>query len=88
MIERPLNKRALSVTGPLVRAATITPNDTADLAFETRALLIGRGGDVTLTTAHGDTVILKNRIAGVMYPIAAQRVHQTDTSAAEIVGLA
>ena len=88
MIERPLNTRALSATGPLVRAAVITPNDTTDLAFETRALLIGRGGDLALTTANGDVVTLKNLIARVVYPFAAQRVHQTGTSAAEIVGLA
>lgn len=72
---------------PATRAAEVTPNDSTDLTYTSRALYVGGSGDVTLTTAGGDTVTLVGVPAGTILPIRAARVWATDTDATSIVSI-
>ncbi|MEO0369816.1 MAG: hypothetical protein AAF231_00025 [Pseudomonadota bacterium] len=76
-----------TLTAPAAAAETITPSDTQDLAFVTRALYVGQGGDVAVELKSGDSVVLRNMQASVIYPLRVMRVLATGTTAADIVGL-
>jgi hypothetical protein len=62
-----------------------TASDSADLPFNTRALVVGVAGNVKLTDPDGntDTFALP---AGVI-PIRAQRIWSTGTTATGLVGV-
>lgn len=77
--------RESSLDSPARRAEAVTPNDAADLPNFSRALYVGEGGDIRLTTVGGDTVTLS--AATGFLPICAARVHATGTSATSIVAL-
>lgn len=78
--------------GPGVLAEEVTPSDAADLTVLARGLYIGGAGDVAVHMRGeegGPTVITyTNLLAGVIYPIAAQRVMATGTTATAIVAMA
>jgi hypothetical protein len=73
---------------PAFDAASVTPNDGADLAFTARALYVGGAGDVT-AILKGDAVAVtfKNVAGGTILPVAARRVMSTGTTATFIVAL-
>ncbi|MEM9809700.1 MAG: hypothetical protein AAF788_00590 [Pseudomonadota bacterium] len=73
---------------PPSRGAAITPNDSADLPFAIRGLMVGGAGDVSVVTSAGDTVSLPALQPGVQYAILATRIRASGTSATGIVGLA
>jgi hypothetical protein len=67
----------------------ITPSDTTELPFVTRAVYVGATGDITARLA-GDTgsVTLKAVPAGSTLPIRARQIYATGTTAAlPLVGL-
>lgn len=72
---------------PVENAFSITPDDDNDLADDTRGLYVGVSGDVKLTLVGGTTVTLKALAAGVVHPLRVKRVHDTDTTATDIVGV-
>lgn len=72
---------------PATRLAAITPSDSQDLAFATRAVTVAQAGSVRLTTVGGDTGTLY-LLAGVPFPIRVNRIWATGTTATGIVGLA
>jgi len=78
---------ALGLTAPATRAETVVPNDGADLTRVTRALFVGQTGNVRLRTVEGDVVTLANCQGGVFYPIRADRILATGTTASDLVGL-
>jgi len=88
MPDNSFKSHARGISGPLTRAAQITPSDTTDLSFHTRAVLLGQGGDIAVRTVDGDAITLPALRAGVIYPIAIDRVEQTGTTAGQIVALA
>lgn len=73
------------VEGPVVDAAAVTPSDTTDLAFVTRALYVGVAGDVVVITQKGTTVTLGSLAAGMWHPIRVSRVLATGTTAGAIL---
>lgn len=75
-------------TGPSESAFAITPSDTVDLTYPTRALYVGTGGDIKVLL-WGDTiaVILANVLGGSCLPLAVKRIYATDTGASDLVGL-
>ena len=75
------------LTSPATAAEAVTPDDGADLAFVTRAVYVGQGGDMNITLKSGDTIVLRGIQAGVIYPLRAVRVLATGTTATDIVGL-
>jgi hypothetical protein len=71
---------------PASRLVAVTPSDSADLAFVSRALNVAVAGPVRLTTLGGDTVTVQIA-AGIAFPVRAQRVWQTGTTATGIVAM-
>ena len=68
-------------------AFTITPHNTDELAFVTRAIYVGTTGDVKVTTKTGNTVIFVGVPAGQILPVRAKIVFATLTTASNLVGL-
>tara|TARA_R110002020_G_scaffold70385_5_gene182645 strand:- start:6839 stop:7312 length:474 start_codon:yes stop_codon:yes gene_type:complete len=50
-------------------------------------LYIGSGGDVSLLTASGDSVIFKGLVTGQFVPVQTLRVNSASTTAADIIAL-
>jgi hypothetical protein len=65
----------------------ITPSDTNELPFVTRAVYAGGTGDITARLA-GDagSVTFKAVSVGTMLPIRARQIYATGTTASLIVG--
>ena len=83
----PFEHHAVGLTAPATDAQAIAPSDGTDLPVVTRAIFVGQSGNLRVVTAGGDTVVLANVLAGVIYPIRAARVLQTGTTASDLVGL-
>lgn len=75
------------LTTPAVAAEAASPSDTLDMEFVTRAIYVGQGGDMNVMLKSGDTVLMRNMQAGVIYPLRVIRVLATGTTAVDIVGL-
>jgi len=73
---------------PATNAFAITPNDSTQLTFTTRALYVGGAGNVVVRLS-GDTanVTLVGVVAGTILPIRAILVAATSTTATNIIGL-
>ncbi len=65
-------------------AFAVTPSDSTVIAFT--YLYVGTGGDVTVTTVHGETVTYKNVYSGGYVWVRGTQVKSTGTNAADIVG--
>lgn len=72
---------------PAEHAIEVTPNDSADLAVECRALYIGADGNVQVDMVGGETVTFIGLKGGTVYPIRVARVYSTDTTATDIIAL-
>lgn len=73
---------------PAIVAEEVTPSDSADLSIEARGLYIGGAGNVAcVLRGVAGTITFVGLLAGVVYPIMAQRVRATDTTATNIVAL-
>lgn len=72
-----------SVTSPPERALAVTPSDTVDLPFVSRAIYVGTAGNLRVLTLEGDDVTYAN-IAGTKV-IRVKRVYATGTTAADII---
>ena len=83
-----LDDRASGLTSPALYGFAITPDDNQDLARDTRALMVGAAGDVRVTLISGDQLVLPSLLPGAQYALRVRRVHASDTTAAQIVGLA
>ena len=68
---------------PPTHSFVITPSDTTELPFVTRAVYVGAAGDITARLA-GDTgsVTFKAVQAGSTLPIRARQIFATGTTAA------
>ena len=77
---------ATTIVGPADEIFDITPNDSADLAWATRAINVAVSGTVRVTTVSNTTATLYVA-AGIAFPIRAKRVFATGTAATGIVGL-
>ena len=65
------------LSGPAVRAFAITPNNTTDLAYVTRAIYCGAAGDLTVTLlgmVDGNFCTFTGVAAGTMFPLRVKRV--------------
>jgi len=65
----------------------ITPSDDDNLEHATRGIYIGTAGNIKLTTTNGKTGTFVNVAAGSILPIQAIKVFETDTNAANLVGV-
>lgn len=78
------DSHAKGLESPLSSAAQVTPTDAADLSHVSRALFVGAGGDLRVTTMDGQTVTFGGMAPG-WHPIRVRRVLATGTTAAAIV---
>jgi len=65
----------------------VTPSDTTDIGFVTRAVWVGGAGNLSVTLESGAKVLLSGITAGSMLPIKALRLWATDTTATLLVAL-
>ncbi len=75
------------LTSPADNAAAVTPSDSTDLAYTSRALYIGGSGNVVVTMAGGGDVTFSAVTAGAILPIRVTRVKATNTTATSIINL-
>lgn len=70
-------------------AVAITPNNDNNLAtIPTRGIYVGVSGNIKVDMATtGTAIIFKNLAAGVVHPIAVNRIYATDTTATDIVAV-
>lgn len=78
--------RSSGLESPAYHSAEIVPNDSTDLSTDARALYVGTGGDVRVTTSGGDTVTFRNVPAGIL-PVRIRRVFALGTTAADLVAV-
>jgi hypothetical protein len=67
--------------------AAVTPSDSVDLAYITRAIYVGGAGDVSVLNASGATVVFTAVPAGTVLPISTARIRASGTGATAIVAL-
>ncbi|MEP3638196.1 MAG: hypothetical protein ABJN14_13165 [Paracoccaceae bacterium] len=77
---------APGLESPATHLVAVTPSDTVDLTFVSRAINVGQSGYVRLTTTGGETETIYIA-AGGAFPIRATRVWATGTTAAALVVL-
>lgn len=74
-----------TLTDPASAAEEVIPGQ--PLAFISRGLYLGRGGDVRLMLADGHVVTLRNMSEGIVYPLRVRQVFEDGTTAGDIVAL-
>ena len=65
----------------------ITPHDSNELAYFTRGIYVGIGGDVVLTSVNDETVTFVGVAGGSVLPVRAKILKSTGTTATNIIGL-
>lgn len=75
-----------SLSSPPSHVLDVTPDDTTDLPVASRALNVAETGTVQVTTVGGTTATV-TIAAGSTFPIRAQRVWATGTTATGIMAM-
>ncbi|MEM7685933.1 MAG: hypothetical protein ACFB03_09465 [Paracoccaceae bacterium] len=78
--------RSSGLESPGYDAISVTPSDSNDLTFTSRALYVGVSGDLRVLTAGGSTVTFTNVAEGLL-PMRVSRVLSSGTTAADIVAI-
>ena len=77
-----------SVTSPSRDWFDIAPSDGSDLGFIPKAIYVGTGGDLVVSSARTNSeVIFRNVPSGSVLDIRPAAVRETGTTAADLVGL-
>lgn len=88
MPKNAFNATVPGYSAPASGAATVTPNDAADLAVAPcRSLFVGTGGTIVVDTVDGDTSVPLLVPTGFILPLFVTRVRNTGTTADDIVAL-
>ena len=73
---------------PAVNGFAVTPSDSADFAFATRAIYVGGAGTVVAVLfPSGAVLTFVGATAGSILPVRASRVNSTGTTATSLLGL-
>lgn len=75
------------LSNPAEHVEAVTPHNTNELTYVTRALWIGTGGDITVVTKNDETVQFTNVPDGTLLPVRVKQVKATGTDADDIVAL-
>lgn len=81
----PFAAKVVGLSDPPMNAVLITPDDSNNLATTCRCFLAGSDGNVKVTTAGGQTLLLTGLKSGVVYPFRCQRIWSTTTTVTNIV---
>lgn len=77
-----------SVTSPSRDWFDIAPSDNVDLSFVPKAIYVGTGGDLVVSSARTNSeVVFRNVPSGAILDIRPAAVRETGTTAADLVGL-
>lgn len=72
----------------VIGAATVTPNDSTDLAKgRTKGVYVGTAGDLAVTMNDGTNVTFSGLAAGVVHYISVSRIKATGTTATNIIAI-
>jgi hypothetical protein len=78
----------ISLNSPAANSLAITPHDTNELAYVSRGLFVGTGGNIALKLDNdSSSVILYNVQNGCVLPLRAKLILSTGTTASNIVAL-
>ena len=72
---------------PHSNAVVVSPSDSADLGYVTRAVYVGTTGNMKVTMQDSGTVLFTGIPAGTTLPIRASRIWSTTTTASTIIAL-
>jgi hypothetical protein len=76
------------LTSPADNAVAVTPHNSTDLTYASRALYIGGAGNVSVEMVGGQSaVVFVGLPAGTILPIRVTRVNSTSTTATSIVAI-
>lgn len=75
---------AEGLNSPPQHLAAVIPSDTADIPTASRGLNVATSGAVRVTTVAGDTLTIFVA-AGIVFPVRANRIWFTGTTATGIV---
>lgn len=87
MASTDLSNASNSIVAPAGKFAAVTPSDSVDLTYLTRALYVGGDGTVVAVDANGTAVSFVGVVAGTVLPIRVSRVNATNTTATNIVAM-
>ncbi len=73
------------LTSPADNQVAITPSDSTDLSFTSRAIRVGVGGSLVVTPAGGGSDVTYTVYNGEVLPIRVTRVKATGTTATNLV---
>lgn len=77
----------MTSTAPAEHAVAITPHNTNNLAHTTRGVYVGVAGDLKVDMIGGETVTFVGLAAGIIHPIAANRIYSTGTTCTSILSV-
>lgn len=72
---------------PVTNAVAVTPHNTNELSYVSRALYVGTGGDIAVTMQDSGSVTFVDVPTGTLLPIRVKIVKATGTTASDIVAL-
>jgi predicted S18 family serine protease len=78
---------ASGLDSPAMNAAAITPSDSVAMEMTSRGIYVGVGGNISVLTAGGDTVVFVGVFPGTIIPIRVNRVNATGTTASSLLSL-
>lgn len=78
---------AHGVDAPAVNSKSVTPSDSVDLPFVSRAISVDADGNLSYQPlgTQGDTTVTRKVVSGIQYAIRAKRIMATGTTATGIV---
>ncbi len=80
--------RQQTLTGdPATNAVLITPSDSVDLTYISRAVYVGTGGNMKVTMQDSGTLLFTGIPSGTTLPIRVSRIWSTTTTASTILAL-
>lgn len=78
----------IGTTNSATGGEAVTPSDSVELTYVSRALWVGQAGDVTVKMRRGMNLTFANVPAGTLLPVEARMVLDTGTdSGLDIVAL-
>jgi hypothetical protein len=76
-----------SVVSPVTNAAAVTPHDTNELGYVTRAIYVGATGDVKVAMQDSGEVTFLDVPTGAVLPVRVKKVFATGTNATNLIAL-
>ncbi len=76
-----------SIDAPCTHAEAVTPSNSVDLTYVSRAIFVGGSGNLEVVTSAGETVVFNGVLSGSVLPLRVSRVKASSTTATNIVAI-